>query len=116
MLGRNGKTITAPIAFHDALPSGQSEHSSGMTSLPSESLDATPAEPPKACSTFRFDPSKYEHHLARLDLTDSERRDVIESLKTVMESFVAWGYGEDSTIAALNAARAEGSPHASNEP
>lgn len=65
----------------------------------------------EACpnAPLRFDPGKYEHHLAGFDLTESQRRAVIESLRTIMESFVAWGFGEDSTIAALNA-QPEGSP------
>jgi hypothetical protein len=85
-----------------------------MTSPSSE--DSEPhARATCASASFRFDPAKYEHHLAGLDLTESERRAVIECLRTIMESFVAWGFGEDSTMAALNArdkdsARRQGQP------
>jgi hypothetical protein len=111
---RERKSVAAPVVFSDARPRDSGQDLLGMTLPSSEDSEPTARAAPPGVP-FKFDPAKYEPHLAGLDLTESERRAVIESLRTIMESFVAWGFGEDSTIAALNA-RNKDSPRRQGQP
>lgn len=54
-----------------------------------------PTPPPKP--TFQFDPEKYAHHVAEMDLTDEQRDQVIQVVANIMRAIVGLGFGISPT-------------------
>lgn len=55
--------------------------------------DDLPREPRAAPTALRFDPDAYAGYVAEFDLTDTQKRDLLEAVWGIVVSFVDLGFG-----------------------
>lgn len=56
-----------------------------------------------AAKALAFDPERYRHHIAHLNMSEEAQTELMAVLWRMMQSFVDLGFGEDTTRLALNA-------------
>jgi hypothetical protein len=65
-----------------------------MTAPDSHPPDESPRSPLSKLEPLRFDLHKYEHYLDEFDLTDAQRKEMLETLWWMMMSMVDLQFGE----------------------
>jgi hypothetical protein len=72
-----------------------------VPSTPPLETDAPLTEHAAGCGTLPFDARKYQPYFQDMDLSESQRAEVLQILWSVMVTFVDLGFGVDSVRLAL---------------
>jgi hypothetical protein len=87
-----------PLLFLDAPTTARGQNSAAMTAPDPTLPDAPAHSPPSGFEPLRFDLHKYEHHLAEFNLTDAQRKELLETLWWMMTCFIDLQFGEKAAF------------------